>query len=75
MLRQHSNSLGDGRNASRPVKMKGEMRVIHEVSTIFTKEKTISSLEVAEMVGKEHKELLIFQRDSFQNMSIMGVVN
>jgi Rha family phage regulatory protein len=38
--------------------MKGEVRVMHEVSTIFTKEKTISSLEVAEMVGKEHKELL-----------------
>ena len=38
--------------------MKGEVRVMHEVSNIFTKEKTISSLEVAEMVEKEHKNLM-----------------
>ena len=31
---------------------------MHEVSNIFTKEKTISSLEVAEMVEKEHKNLM-----------------
>ena len=31
---------------------------MHEVSNIFTKEKTISSLEVAEMMGISHKELL-----------------
>lgn len=31
---------------------------MHEVSTIFTKDKTISSLEVAEMVEKEHKNLM-----------------
>lgn len=34
------------------------MRNMHEVSNIFTKEKTISSLEVAEMVEKEHKNLM-----------------
>ena len=42
---------------NRPVKMKG-VRNIHEVSNIFTQEKTISSLEVAEMVEKEHKNLM-----------------
>ena len=31
---------------------------MHEVSNIFTQEKTISSLEVAEMVEKEHKNLM-----------------
>lgn len=31
---------------------------MHEVSNIFTKEKTISSLEVAEMLEIEHKEIL-----------------
>lgn len=31
---------------------------MHEVSNIFTKEKTISSLGVAEMVEKEHKNLM-----------------
>lgn len=31
---------------------------MHEVSNIFTKEKTISSLEVAEMFETEHKEIL-----------------
>lgn len=31
---------------------------MHEVANIFTKEKTISSLEVAEMVEKGYKELL-----------------
>lgn len=31
---------------------------MHEVSNIFTKEKTISSLEVAEMIEKEHKNLM-----------------
>ena len=31
---------------------------MHEVSNIFTKEKTISSLEVAEMMETEHKEIL-----------------
>lgn len=42
---------------NRPVKVKG-VRNMHEVSNIFTKEKTISSLEVAEMVEKEHKNLM-----------------
>ena len=55
MLRQHSKSSGGGRNADRLVKVKG-VRVMHEVSNIFTKEKTISSLEVAEMLETEHKE-------------------
>lgn len=45
-----------------PVKMKG-VRVMHSIESIFTKEEvnnaqTITSSEVAEMVGKEHKELL-----------------
>lgn len=31
---------------------------MHEVSNIFTKDKTISSLEVAEMMEIEHKEIL-----------------
>lgn len=31
---------------------------MHSITNIFTKEKTISSLEVAEMVGKEHKNLM-----------------
>lgn len=31
---------------------------MHEVSNIFTKEKTISSFEVADMVEKEHKNLM-----------------
>lgn len=31
---------------------------MHEISNIFTKEKTISSLEVAEMLEIEHKEIL-----------------
>lgn len=31
---------------------------MHEVSNIFTKEKTISSLEVAEMMEIEHWKLL-----------------
>lgn len=57
MLRQHFKSLGGQRNVDRLVKMKG-VRVMHEVSNIFTKEKTISSLEVAEMVEKEHKNLM-----------------
>nr|DAP61233.1 MAG TPA: regulatory protein [Caudoviricetes sp.] len=42
---------------NRPVKVKG-VRNMHEVSNIFTQEKTISSLEVAEMVEKEHKNLM-----------------
>lgn len=37
--------------------MKG-VCVMHSITNIFTKEKTISSLEVAEMVGKEHKNLM-----------------
>ncbi len=37
--------------------MKG-VRDMHEITDVFTKEKTISSLEVAEMVEKEHKDLL-----------------
>ena len=57
MLRQHSKSSGGGRNADRLVKVKG-VRVMHSVTNIFTKEKTISSLEVAEMVEKEHKNLM-----------------
>ena len=31
---------------------------MHSITNIFTKEKTISSLEVAEMVEKKHKNLL-----------------
>ena len=31
---------------------------MHEISNIFTKEKTISSLEVAEMVEKKHYNLI-----------------
>ncbi len=31
---------------------------MHSITNIFTKEKTISSLEVAEMVEKEHKNLM-----------------
>lgn len=50
-------SSGGWRNVNRQVKVKG-VRVMHEISNIFTKEKTISSLEVAEMVGKQHKNLL-----------------
>ena len=41
----------------RQVKVKG-VRVMHEISNIFTKEKTISSLEVAEMVEKKHYNLI-----------------
>lgn len=37
--------------------MKG-VCVMHSITNIFTKEKTISSLEVAEMVEKKHKNLL-----------------
>ena len=37
--------------------MKG-VCVMHSITNIFTKEKTISSLEVAEMVEKEHKNLM-----------------
>lgn len=57
MLRQHFKSSGGQRNVDRLVKVKG-VRNMHEVSNIFTKEKTISSLEVAEMVEKEHKNLM-----------------
>lgn len=38
--------------------MKGEVRVMHEVSNIFTKDKTISSLEVAEMMETEHSKII-----------------
>lgn len=31
---------------------------MHSITKIFTKEKTISSLEVAEMLETEHKEIL-----------------
>lgn len=31
---------------------------MHEIPNVFTKEKTISSLEVAEMVEKEHNKLM-----------------
>lgn len=34
------------------------VRVMNEISNIFTKDKTISSLEVAEMLEIEHKEIL-----------------
>lgn len=51
------NQSGGWRNVDRLVKVKG-VRVMHEISNIFTKEKTISSLEVAEMVNKKHSELL-----------------
>lgn len=51
------NQSGGWRNVGRLVKVKG-VRVMHEISNIFTKEKTISSLEVAEMVNKKHSELL-----------------
>lgn len=37
--------------------MKG-VRVMHEVSNIFTKDKTTSSLEVVEMMEISYKELL-----------------
>lgn len=37
--------------------MKG-VCVMHSITNIFTKEKTISSLEVAEMLEIEHKEIL-----------------
>lgn len=49
--------LGGQRNVGRLVKMKG-VRVMHSQLDIFTKDKTISSLEVAEMVEKKHKNLL-----------------
>lgn len=51
------NQSGGWRNVGRLVKVKG-VRVMHEISNIFTKEKTISSLEVAEMVEKKHYNLI-----------------
>lgn len=51
------NQSGGWRNVDRLVKVKG-VRVMHEISNIFTKEKTISSLEVAEMVEKKHYNLI-----------------
>lgn len=51
------NQSGGWRNVGRLVKVKG-VCVMHEISNIFTREKTISSLEVAEMVEKKHYNLI-----------------
>lgn len=46
---------------------------MHEVSNIFTKEKTISSLEVAEMVGKQHKNLLADMRGYVEELGQLKI--
>lgn len=46
---------------------------MHEVSTIFTKEKTISSLEVAEMVEKEHKNLMRDVRNYVEELAELKI--
>lgn len=47
---------------------------MHEVSNIFTKEKTISSLEVAEMMEISHKELLRKLKGSTDRKGICSIL-
>ncbi len=47
---------------------------MHEVSNIFTKEKTISSLEVAEMMEIEHWKLLRKLEGDQKSVGIHGTV-